>query len=230
MPRKELKQVIVYVKEEGENCSHAAAQAFPTQQEQSGTFGHMICPIENTTLDLKAPSAASKRVNSEGLEAKLPEAKRGCNTPSTLPPPHALGRDGSLADASAPAPEAPAAIVDHVPSESDEYSGVGGERASRLLARRSAEAAKQALAEAVRRPCNTASAIALHAEGCQYLREGNDASAIVAYKNAGQQGYGPSLAAAALLVAKTEADFSAAVVSSRQRCPSRIPDEMVTLW
>jgi hypothetical protein len=105
---------------------------------------------------------------------------------------------------------------------------VPGEHALRLLARRSAEAAKLALAEAVHRPCNTASAIALHAEGCQYMREGNDASAIVAYKNAGQQGYGPSLAAAALLVAKTEADFSAAVVSSRQRCLSQIPDEMVT--
>ena len=209
--------MIVYVKEEGD-CSHAAAQAFLTQQEQSGTFGHTSCPIEKTTLDLRASSAASKRVNSEGLEAKPPEAKRGRNTPSTLPPSHALGRDVSLAYDSAPAPEVPAAaIVDPVPSESDEdWAGVPGERASRLLARRTAEAAKRALAEAIHRPCNRASAIALHAEGCQYLREGDDASAVVAYKNAGQQGYGPSLAAAALLVAKTKADFSAAVVSFHQ--------------
>ena len=115
-------QVIVYGKEEGD-CSNAAAQAFQTQQEQSGTS--------------KASSAASKRAR---------------------------------------APEVPAAaIVDPVPSESDEDSDVPGERlpgerASRLLARRTAEAAKLALAGAVHRPCNRASAIALHAEGSSMRR------------------------------------------------------------
>jgi hypothetical protein len=188
-------------------------------EEEAGAVDETQCLralVEAQVQDIQG-TEQPQVMNSEGLEAKPPEAKRGRNAASTPLTAHALGRDVSLAYASAPAHDVPAAAIAHpVPSESDEDSGVPGERASRLLAHRTAEAAKRALTEAVHRPCNRPSAIALHAEGCQYLREGDGASAVVAFKSAGQQGHGPSLAAAALLVAETKADFSAAVVSSHQ--------------
>jgi hypothetical protein len=191
-------------------------------EEEAGVADETQCPRAHVEAPVQAIQGMEQArvMNSEGLEAKQPEAKRGRNSASTPPPSNALCRDASSAHAGALAHDVPAAAIAHpVPSDSDDDSGVSIDtlqRTARLLAHRTAEAAKQALNEAVHRPCNRPSAIALHAEGCQYLRQGDGASAVVAYKNAGQQGHGPSLAAAALLVAETKANFPTAVVSFHQ--------------